>query len=82
MIRKVTPDRKPHSTIQYEVLIKTADVKPYYGAYFSGYYCNSRNTWLIYSLNDNSAMGATYVPISEDCIAYYIMLEKDEIKEG
>lgn len=81
MIERFSPDKKPHKTIQYEVLIKTADVPPYYSAYFCGYYCNSRNTWLIYSLDKNSPTGASYIPISERCVAYYIMLKEDEIKE-
>lgn len=83
MIEKFKPNVHPHTTLSCDTLIKTlSSQRPYYGAYFSGYYSQSQNTWKIYTLNSDSPTGGTYVPISQECIEYWIPMENDYIKES
>lgn len=79
---KVKSEVKPNdSSIGNEVLIKTTQSKPYYGAYFTGYYAHSQSTWKIYLLNENTPIGGSYVPISQECIEYYIPLTDDNLPD-
>lgn len=81
MIEKFPPSIKPHQTMTVDVLIKTKRDIPYFGAYFSGYYCHSQNTWKVFTLGSDSRTGGTYLPINEEHIEHWIMLENDYIKE-
>lgn len=79
---KIKPEIKPNdSSIGNEVLIKTTQTRPYYGAYFTGYYMHSQGTWKIYTLNENSPIGGSYNNISTECIEYYITLTDDNIPD-